>query len=159
MDGSGKPKEVSNKIAEKLKLPDKVLEDTLKSGAPRFHNQVCWARQYLVWEGYLDSKKRGTWSLTAKGRKKTLTEKESRDIFLKWVEIHQKARQGITQTEIIEEQQETAPEIFESRHNNLLDVLLSLSPKGFEEICAMLLRESDFEDVTVTGRSHDGGID
>ena len=59
LGGSGRPREVSLKIAENLKLPDKVLEETLKSEAPRFHNQVAWARQYLVWEGLLDSSKYG----------------------------------------------------------------------------------------------------
>lgn len=51
LGGSGRPKEVSAKIAENLKLTEKMLEETLKSGAPKFHNQVAWARQYLVWEG------------------------------------------------------------------------------------------------------------
>ena len=41
----------------------------------------------------------------------------------------------------------------------LLGVLRSLSPSGFERVCQRLLRESGFESVTVTGRSHDGGID
>jgi restriction system protein len=29
---------------------------------------VHWARQYLVWADYLDSSKRGVWTLTDKGR-------------------------------------------------------------------------------------------
>ena len=35
----------------------------------------------------------------------------------------------------------------------------SLSPKGIENICKLLLRASGFEKVEVTGQSHDGGID
>ena len=38
---SGKPREVSNKIAETLKLSDEVLDETLKSGGSKFHNQVA----------------------------------------------------------------------------------------------------------------------
>ncbi|HEV8366920.1 MAG TPA: restriction endonuclease [Pyrinomonadaceae bacterium] len=37
--------------------------------------------------------------------------------------------------------------------------LLALSPAGFERFCQRLLRESGFQEVTVTGRSGDGGID
>lgn len=81
---SGKPREVSNKIAETLNLSDEVLDETLKSGGNKFHNQVAWARQYLVWEGLLDSSKHGTWKLTDKGKESTLTEQEARDVFLKW---------------------------------------------------------------------------
>ena len=34
-----------------------------------------------------------------------------------------------------------------------------LPPKGFEQLCQRLLRESGFDQVVVTGRSGDGGID
>ena len=61
---SGKPKEVSEKIAQNLNLNESFLDEALKSGANRFHNQVAWARQYLIWEGLLDSSERGTWKLT-----------------------------------------------------------------------------------------------
>ena len=65
---SGKPREVSNKIASMLKLPDDILDEITSTGVNRFHNQVAFARQYLVWEGLLDSSRRGTWKLTEKGQ-------------------------------------------------------------------------------------------
>lgn len=112
LGGSGKPREVSEKIAENLKLSDSILEDTLKSGQSKFHNQVAWGRQYLVWEGLLDSSKHGIWTLTSKGEKTHLDAKESREIFLKWVEIHQQARKEKNEESIIEEQEENEPEHF-----------------------------------------------
>jgi restriction system protein len=36
---------------------------------------------------------------------------------------------------------------------------LALPPAGVERFCQRLLRESGFEEVTITGRSGDGGID
>jgi len=41
----------------------------------------------------------------------------------------------------------------------LLATLRSLPPAGFERVCQRLLRESGFQQVFVTGRSNDGGID
>jgi restriction system protein len=41
----------------------------------------------------------------------------------------------------------------------LLEILKSLSPGGFERVCQRLLREAGFEQVMVTGKSSDGGID
>lgn len=156
---SGKPKEVSSKIAENLKLTDKTLDSTLKSGGNRFHNQVAWARQYLVWEGYLDSSKHGTWKLTEKGKKATISEQQAGEIFKKWVDVHQKARKENAK-QIIDEQEENPPEEYEqTSHPELIDILMGLSPSGFEKVCKELLRESGFENVTVTGQSHDGGID
>lgn len=160
LGGFGKPREVSDKIAKDLNIPESKLEETLKSGASRFHNQVAWARQYLVWEGLLDSTKRGVWTLTEKGSKTRLNEEDGRKIFLKWVEIHQSNRDPKSKPEI-----SIDPEIIEQANNeietsnDLITTLKSLSPKGFEQICGLLLRESGFEDVHVTGRSNDGGID
>jgi restriction system protein len=160
LGGSGKPKEVSTKIAENLKLPNKFLEESMKSGALRFHNQVAWARQYLVWEGLLDSSKFGTWSLTPKGFKTKIKIDEAHKIFLKWVEIHQNIRKNKNSHELITDLEESEPEDVETTtSHDLLEVLKNLTSEGFEQICAKLLRESDFENVVVTGRSHDGGID
>lgn len=47
LGGSGTPMEVSAWIAEAYRLPEVQLSETIKSGALKFHNQVCWARQYL----------------------------------------------------------------------------------------------------------------
>jgi restriction system protein len=41
----------------------------------------------------------------------------------------------------------------------VLERLRNLPAAGFERFAQRLLRESDFEEVTVTGRSGDGGID
>lgn len=160
LGGSGRPKEATEKVAKNLNLSDSLLEATLKSGTPRFANQVAWARQYLVWEGLLEENTRGIWTLTEKGRTASLTNDESRQIFLKWVDIHQKARKDKSKSEILIEQEEEVPENIEHTFTpNLLEVLQSLSPKGFENICKRLLREHGFENVEVTGGSHDGGID
>jgi len=157
---SGKPKEVSSKIAENLKIDNDTLDDTLKSGVNKFHNQVAWARQYLVWEGLLDSSKYGTWKLTEEGKKTYLNEQQSRDLFLKWVDIHAKARKAKSKSDIVEEQEEKKPSEFEFESNtDLLSVLQNISPSGFERVCRELLREHGFEEVVVTGGSHDGGID
>ncbi len=157
---SGKPKEVSDTIAKRLNVPDKVLDQTLKSGTNKFHNQVAWARQYLTWEGLLESSIRGTWKLTEKGKATHLTDKESREIFLKWVKINQELRKEKNEKEIVKEQEEEQPaEVEIPAEKSLLEVLQSLSPKGFENICRELLREHNFQNVIVTGQSHDGGID
>lgn len=160
LGGSGRPKEATERVAKNLKIPDRILEEIMKSGTPRFANQVAWARQYLVWEGLLEDNTRGIWTLTETGRKTKLTDEQGRQIFLKWVEIHQKARKDKSKAEIIIEQEEEEPEKVEYTFTpGLLEVLQKVTPKGFENICKRLLREHGFENVEVTGGSHDGGID
>lgn len=160
---SGRPREVSARISKNLSLPDELMDQTLKSGGSKFHNQVAWARQYLVWEGMLDSSKHGTWTLTEKGRNAHLGDKEARDIFLKWVSIHAENRKQKREAQEVEE--ELLPlggpveEPDEDQKLDLLSTLRLISPTGFEKVCRELLRESGFENVEVTGGSADGGID
>lgn len=171
LDGSGKPREVADWIVEHLGISDEKLDEMLKSGQTRFYNQVHWARQYLVWEGLLDSSTRGVWSLTPKGYKTSLDYEEAHAIFLKWVKIHAKSRKQNEESEtppasdLGTEDFETENDVLQAEAEDddhgvaLLKILQSVTPDGFERICARLLRESGFEKVTVTGRPKDGGID
>lgn len=124
LGGSAKPKEASTRIADNLKLSDTVLDEKLKSGALKFHNQVQWARQYLAWEGLIDASKRGVWVLSEQGEKTSLTDNDARNIFLKWVEIHQKTRKDKKKDITIEEQEASEPDLFELEHQpSLIEVL------------------------------------
>ncbi len=147
------------------------MEETMKSGQTRFYNQVAWARQYLVWEGLLDGSKHGVWSLSAKGQATKLDAAKSREIFLKWVKFHSEIRRAaedavaggssefskVTAARSAKDEVVVPPD--EVEEEELLAVLRRLSPSGFERVCQRLLRESGFESVKVTGKSHDGGID
>lgn len=157
---SGRPREVYARIAKNLELQDEVLDETLKSGTSRFQNQVAWARQYLVWEGLLDSSKHGTWTLTDRGRGAQLSDAEASQIFKKWVAIHADARKQKREREAQIHDDEAAPEETDSKEKlSLIATLRSLTSLGFEKVCRELLRESGFENVEITGGSADGGID
>ncbi len=81
LGGSARPAEVCPAIAEDLSLSDSILEERLDNGVPRFENQVHWARFYLAKAGYIDSSRRGVWSLTEKGRSSTrFEESDIRDL-------------------------------------------------------------------------------
>ena len=153
---SGKPREVSNKIANMLNLSDELLDEVTSTGVKRFHNQVAFARQYLVWEGLLDSSKRGTWKLTEKGKTTKLTIAQADGICKKWSKFYQQnKKESFKNTNdkiiVIDETQEQQAE--------LIDILRKLPPEGFEKLIRELLRESGFENVEVTGKGADGGID
>ena len=161
LGGSGRPKEVVEEIAKAEKIKDSQREEVMKSGILRFDNQVAWARQYLVWEGLLDNSKKGVWTLSSKGQETFLTQDDARTIFLKWVEIHQKAKKDkSSKDKIVQTQEQEEPEELDNEITpTLLEVLQSVSPIGFEHVCKRLLREHGFENVHVTQASHDGGLD
>lgn len=160
--GSATSSEVSDKVIERLKIPDEEQSIILKSGQSRVYNQVHWARQYLVYGGILDSSKRGVWTLTDEGNKTDLEAFDS-NAFFKEVYTRNAAKKD-TKGEAVPLQDngtadEQSGETDGDYKADLLAVLKSLPPAGFERLCQRLLRENEFEQVTVTGRSGDGGID
>jgi len=152
---SGKPKEVYDRVAKNLNISEEAREETLKNGSLKWDNQVAWARQYLVYAGLIDNSKKGVWVLTPLGHKTTLNEKQGHEIFLKQVAVLQKARKEKNNEQVIKEVSDNKIE----KATTLLEVLKTISPIGFEHLCQRLLREIGFENVEVTQRSHDEGID
>jgi restriction system protein len=157
--GSGTVSEVIDRSIDKLRIPESEQQVTLRNGQSRVRNQVQWARLYLVRAGHLDSSKRGVWSLTDKGwalDTKTFdvlgTFREVQKAFLQEKKFKPKVEPFADETE------EGGIEQFDYR-TRLLELMQSLSPDGFERLCQRILRESGFQQVVVTGRSGDGGID
>jgi len=154
LGGSGKVSEVQDAVVELLDIPENELEETLKSGDSRVKNQIAWARFYLLKSGYLESSQRGVWTLTEKGLK---SEFDDRDVYSMFKNVREtfKRNQDVKQVNV--EDEETIE--VHSHRKELLNLLQSLPPEGFERICQRLLRESGFQQVKVTGKTGDGGID
>ncbi|MDH5642033.1 MAG: restriction endonuclease [Nitrospira sp.] len=167
LGGSARPAEVCPAIAKDLSLPDSILEERLANGVSRFENQVHWARFYLVKTGYIDSSRRGVWSLTEKGRMTAqLSEADIRELVKQVHETTAGAENIVTRrnpagaTKAIEIEELTLPGLPDAGYREqLITTMKDLPPAGFERLCQRLLRESGFEAVVVTGRSGDGGID
>ncbi|MGQ0677461.1 MAG: restriction endonuclease [Rhodospirillales bacterium] len=159
---SGRPREVCDWIASKLKLTDAELSQTGKNGLSRFENQVAWARFYLAKGGFIDASRRGVWILTDSGRSSNLTHEDAQKI-VKEIrsEFHQKKEGDELKNDAAAEA--IAPTLDDpfSGHfrDNVSAVLRSLSSAGFEKFAMRLLREVGFEKLVVTGKSGDGGID
>ena len=140
-------------------MSDDVLEERIESGSSRFENQVSWARYYLARSGYIDSSRRGVWALTEKGRSVQVLSEEQitnliQDVTAAW---RTRAKETVESTE--DETEEPPDETVSDYRTRLLNLLQDLPAAGFERLCQRLLREAGFEQVTVTGRSGDGGID
>ena len=165
LGGSGRSSEVSDMVIEKLNISDGELEDTLQSGGSRIKNQIHWARMVLVKIGHIDSSQRGVWSLTEKGLSTDLSRENLMFIYKnrkKWVGAKQpQPKKEKPIKDILSQLEKDDDGLADSAdyQTELLNILKSLSPAGFERICQRLLRESGFAQVKVTGKSGDGGID
>ncbi|MDQ3660613.1 MAG: restriction endonuclease [Actinomycetota bacterium] len=165
MGGSGRPAEVRELVAEVLALPSEVLDEELTSGSSRFENQVAWARFYLAKAGYIDSSKRGVWALTEKGLAAGVMGHDQALHLYKTIHggfAGKPTGPAVDSGEsdaFAPEEAETAETLRANWRQTLIELVQSLPSDGFERLCQRLLREAGFEQVTVTGRSGDGGLD
>ncbi|MEO8010989.1 MAG: restriction endonuclease, partial [Dokdonella sp.] len=107
--------------------------------------------------GYIDSSQRGVWTLTDKGRQ--LGDVSDSDITSIVREVNAQAK-GAAVDEVDAAPSPTgAVPIAGNYREELAHTLQNLPAPGFERFCQRLLRESGFQEVTITGRSGDGGID
>lgn len=163
LGGSGRPEEVRARIVQTLRLSDKDQAEPMASGISRFENQVHWARFYLSKAGFIDSSRRGVWSLTDKSRGlPSLTSDQAREIFRGVASQFAKDKPANSEAAAASEEGTTEEQAEAAGLDYAADLsakLMALPPGGFERFCQRLLRESGFQQVTVTGRSGDGGID
>lgn len=156
LGGSARPTEVFSEVIKDLGLEGSAeLEERKKDGILKFHSKFGFVRYHLVRAGYIDQSNRGVWSLTEKGRSApVLTEKQIHEMLL---DVQRQVKSSGTYQKKYSEEDELQEE--PNYREELLAILKSLPPKGFEQICQRLLRESGFEKVEVTGRTGDKGID
>jgi restriction system protein len=163
LGGSGRLAEVKNLIAQKINLSDSVLGETNESGVSKFGNDVEWARFYLAQAGYLVSSAKGVWALSDAGWKFDLSYDEVVKLFYEihkgFVDKRKKTRKQTPEQELEQESTQQRPDEGIDYRAEMMKIILALSPSGFERLCQRLLREAGFENVIVTGRSGDGGLD
>lgn len=160
--GSATSSEATDLVIEKMNISESEQQEVLKNGTSRVRNQIAWARNYLVQTDYLDSSKRGVWSLTEKGLNTDINKIDPLVIFKQVQDKYVKKSSSKTSEETHEKQVELIEEPEQQGQNyriELLNFLKSLSPDGFERLTRRLLLEAGFENVVVTGKTGDGGID
>ncbi len=151
LGGSGTNQEIDDKVAEIVQIPPDqldILHNPSKGGMTEIEYRLHWTRSYLKNYGLLENSARGVWALTPKGSE---TDKVNESEVVRFVRAQ--TRKENHQTDSDEPDREV------KWQEELLDVILRMSPAAFERLIQRLLRESGFIQVEVTGRSGDEGID
>lgn len=155
LGGSATVKEIYERVVEDEKFSEEQQSIPTKDGrmseiAYRLH----WARTHLKGIGAINNSVRGVWTLTDKGSQITPAQMEAdTKAWRAGIQVRAKQKQHSHDAgESTEEEQE-------SWKDELIARLLQVSPEGFERLAQRLLREAAFENVTVLGKSGDGGID
>lgn len=163
LGGSGSVEEIYEKVIKILNLPDEIVEIP-HGNKPGTQTEVAyrlaWTRTYLKKYGILENSTRGVWSLSPAA--KNIEGVDPNEVVKKVREMSSQDKgaedlspeQGAGAVPDMEE-----PEERPDWREELLNVLVSMSPDAFERLAQRLLRESGFIQVEVTGKSGDGGID
>ena len=165
--GSASIHEVVEDIATLLNLPEESLE-ILHGDGPQteFQYRAAWARTYLRKMNAVENSSRGVWSLTDYGRQlladASVSEADTQARLLARIREyrHGYARgSGDRRGSASAEPRDDSPDEDATWQDALLATLRAMPPDAFERLCQRVLREHEFTEVEVTGRSGDGGID
>ena len=145
LGGRSKTSEATEKVASFFpEITDAdFLEKYPTTGYPIFRNRVAFSREKLKQAGLLLSDSpRGVWELSEKGKKEVA-------LFLNDKKSELNLASVVEEENLKTEEPEASPS----------EILQQLDPFQFERLCGQLFEKLDFENVEVTQRSGDGGID
>lgn len=93
MGGKGKRPDVHQKIIEDYGITEHDLKVINSSGNVKVLNEIDWARNYLVYEGFIDKLESGLWSLTDLGKTVIITDELAGKLTAKWGKIKSAKRE------------------------------------------------------------------
>lgn len=181
-------KETNHELADLYQLTEEEREKLLPSGrAKLFHNRVAWAVTHLKKAGLVESRRRGVYAITGRGRKALVDAPDRITLnYLMRFEDFREFRNQRNKTETVEDNSRTenvkvvelegesqTPEevlgqawkaIRENLDSELLDQIKQVSPKFFEQLVMDVLVAMGYggerlDAARAVGQSGDGGID
>ena len=169
--------EIEEEASSKMNLTDDQLKETLPSGRrTKAKNRTHWAVYYLYRAGLIEKQARGINTITPEGEKalNQNIEKIDKDFlyqypsfkeFLSKKNSHEPSSKKDTDNQHISEEtpDEDLEKNFQTRKeiimDDILDKLLTVSPRAFEYIVCELLSKMGFGDVKPRSGVRDEGLD
>lgn len=153
LGGSARNNEIENEVVKILNLSDTDVNKIHKGNRTKLDYNLAWARTYLKRYGLIEQSARSVWYLTAKGLTvKTIDENDVKHFF----RHHDKDCSNDTS---LNNNEINTIDVEETWEDKLISVLKDMDPFAFERLSQRLLKEAGFENVEVTKKSGDGGID
>ncbi len=177
LGGSGRIAQINEIIVEAEGITEQQLSICNPKGRPYVYYRIDWARSVLKRIGAMDNSIRGIWSLTQLGLSFTESDcraryEQERQVIreenrrkrnsankmplgkaadVSSVTVSQDLSTYIDNDEVSDDLDDWKSELHER--------LVTMRPEAFERLSRRLLLEAGFQNVQVTGRPGDGGID
>ena len=156
LGGSGTISEIDGKVIELLNVPEDIQNiphDPEKSTKSEIEYRLAWTKTYLKKYGVLENSAKGVWAINSDNNK--LIEVDPKEVIKTVRENDKKEKE---KKNIDTEEELTSDDLIDWK-DNLINILKKIKPDAFERLSKRLLRESGFEQVEVTGKTGDEGID
>ncbi len=163
MNGVAKAGAVKTAVVQAIfEAGESVNDQMLASGVPKYQNDIYWARMYLVNAGLLETAKtagHGIWKLTTQGWESPLDMATAASIYF---QTASKGSKNKDEADLPAPSGDDLQQDLEGMVNwqvQLKEILWSLSDQGFEHLCAAIMTANGLDQIKVTGKSGDKGID
>lgn len=163
MNGVAKAGAVKAAVVQAIfEAGEAVNDQMLASGVPKYQNDIYWARMYLVNAGLLEQAKtagHGTWKLTNQGWESPLDMATAAAIYY---QTASKGSKNKDEANLPAPSGDDLQQDLEGTVNwqvQLKEILWSLSDQGFEHLCAAIMTANGLDQIKVTGKSGDKGMD
>lgn len=153
LGGSANTDEIEEQIIKDLKLSEEQSNEIHRGTTTKLSYQLGWARYRLKKGGLIENSARAVWSLTPSGKAASAN---NNPLVIAPSQGGSDPTSDITPDSGYEEISNNSEFTWQE---NVLQILQSIDPDKFERFCQRLLRELGFTEVSITGRTGDGGID
>lgn len=156
--------EIGDAVAGRLQLTPQQRA-VPEPGPNKSRSFVSWQSEYacndLKWIGVCEQPGKGLYQLTEEGWTISIEEIErrNRERQRRYRERRRMVAESATQEDDPESEAVEEPDPEQVWRRKLIGRLLELSPSAFEHLAQRLLEAAGFDEVQVTGKSGDGGID
>lgn len=157
LGGSGTNVEIEEELINLLKLTEPEVNDLHRGNTSKLSYRTAWAKNYLKRLGLIENSGRSVWALTVEGRAKSSIDKDEAKKIVKNLSGTTRHKKNEDQIAELEEEDSEIAEL--GWEDQIIEVLKEIEPSAFERLSQRLLREMGFQNVEITGKSGDGGID
>lgn len=156
LGGSATIEEIHNEVVSLEHFSDEVVDELHPGSTVQTELQynLAWARTYLRKSGLVLRSKNGVWALTPKGAELGKKDTIDKKAITKGYYAGDNQEENTSTEKNPLEEEESRP-----WKETLSKILHEMNPYSFEVLAQRLLRECGFQDVNVTKKSGDGGID
>lgn len=154
-------------------LPKELLQQKTSSGSNVLIDRILWGKSYLKLGKFVSYPKRGTVSITEKGKdvltvgKLSLFDLQNDPDFIKHRESVQNKKESKIKLDADDVENASPQDLIDSGFLNietqvkteLLEKLREIDPYYFEKVILILLKKMGYGDFVETAKSGDGGID